>query len=268
MLERFTRRDRRRDGMRPASSLIATILVALCVLAVAPWMSRPAQAAGAAYAVDTSEVSAPGSCKVESWLSWASNHDFTGVGNPACVVGLGDRTELSAQISRSRADEEWTTAIAPKAKTRLMPSAIGSFGLAVSATATYDLITRENTQVFVNAPATLRLSEVVRINVNAGWQWDRIIDRHYLFYGLGVDWRTPDNVYTLTAEIFGLAGPAQEEVSTITRPRFQTGLRWRPIDRFSIDFIYGRNIYGENANWFTVATTIRFPPPGGKVGSE
>ena len=40
------------------------------------------------------------------------------------------------------------------------------------------------------------------------------------------------------------------------------GLRWRPIDRFSIDVIYGRNLYGEESNWVTVATIIRFPAPG------
>ncbi len=107
----------------------------------------------------------------------------------------------------------------------------------------------------------------MRINVNGGWLLDRIVDRHYLFYGLGVDWRTADNKWTFTAEIFGQAGAAQE-VATVTQPWFQTGLRWRPIDIFSIDLVYGRNVYGENANWLTVATTIRFPAPGGKVGLE
>jgi len=34
-----------------------------------------ANAAGTAYGVDTAEVSEAGNCKVESWLSWASNHD-------------------------------------------------------------------------------------------------------------------------------------------------------------------------------------------------
>jgi hypothetical protein len=243
------------------------VLTLLCGLTAVAAMTDHARAAGAAYAVDTSEVSATGSCKVESWGSWASNKDFAWAGNPSCVLDVGRPVEFSAQINRSVTDEEWMNVIAPKAKTKLIPSAIGSFGLAVTGQAVYDLVTRENTAIFVNVPATLRFSEVVRINVNAGWIWDRIIDRHYMFYGLGVDWRTPDNVWTLTAEVFGQIG-AEQEVSTATKPRFQTGLRWRPIDVFSIDFIYGRNIYGENANWFTVATTLRFPPPGGKVGSE
>ncbi|MFL5049773.1 MAG: hypothetical protein ACJ8D4_06655, partial [Xanthobacteraceae bacterium] len=68
-----------------------------------------------------------------------------------------------------------------------------------------------------------------------------------------------DNVWTLTAEVFGQAGSA--EINSVVQPRFQAGLRFRPVDRFNIDLIYGRNIAGENANWVTVATVIRFPPP-------
>jgi hypothetical protein len=61
---------------------------------------------------------------------------------------------------------------------------------------------------------------------------------------------------TFTAEVFGQSGAAEE--SSVIRPRFQAGLRWRPIDEFSIDVIYGRNIAGENANWITIDTVIRF----------
>ena len=100
---------------------------------------------------------------------------------------------------------------------------------------------------------------MVRINVNGGWLWDRTVDRHYLSYGIGVDWRTPDNVWTLTAEVFGQTGAAAE-IASVAQPRFQTGLRWRPIDRWNVDLIYGRNIQGENAHWITLATIVRFPP--------
>jgi len=47
-------------------------------------------------------------------------------------------------------------------------------------------------------------------------------------------------------------------------PRVQVGLRFTPVEAFDIDVIYGRNITGENANWITLGTTIRFPVPGGK----
>lgn len=167
--------------------------------------------------------------------------------------------EASVQLTRSRTDGDWTTAASPKLKTNLIPSGIGTWGVAVSATASYDLITKENTSLFLTVPATLRLSNVVRINVNAGWQLDRTVNQNYFTYGAGFDWRTPDNVWTLTGEVFGQAGIA--EVSSVVDPRFQLGLRYRPVDRFNVDLIYGRNLTGENANWITLATIIRFPPP-------
>ncbi|MFZ0053729.1 MAG: hypothetical protein WAL09_02755, partial [Pseudolabrys sp.] len=44
--------------------------------------SEKAHAAGAAYVVDTADVSEPGACKVESWISSASNHDFFAATTP------------------------------------------------------------------------------------------------------------------------------------------------------------------------------------------
>jgi len=222
-------------------------------------VSQSARAAGTAYGVDTAEVSEPGNCKVESWLSWASNQDFIGVTNPSCVVSISRPVELSMQIQRSSSDGEWGTFLGPKFKTNIIPTAIGRFGVAVAGGAAFDLITHENIGFYGYVPATLRLSEVVRINLNAGWQWDRVADRHLFTYGAGVDWRTPDNVWTLTAEVFGQLGTA--DAPSEIQPRFQLGMRWRPIDRFSMDFILGRNITGENANWITLATSIRFPAP-------
>ena len=234
------------------------VMAALSVVAAIAFFSDRAFAAGAAYQVDTAEVSEPGSCKVESWASSAGNRDFIAAIAPACVVNMFRPFELSAQVNRSRSDEEWSTGLSPKVKTNILPSAIGRWGVAITTNATIDLQTGENTAWFVAMPATLRLTEVVRINVNAGYQRDRQAARNYFTYGAGFDWRTPDNVWTLTGEMFGQAGTA--EVSSVVAPRFQLGLRWRPVDRFNVDLIYGRNIAGENANWITVATVVRFPP--------
>jgi hypothetical protein len=228
--------------------------------------SEQARSAGAAYQVDTSEVSEAGNCKVESWASWASNRDFIGAVSPACAFNIGRPLELSTQFTRTRADEEWGTGAIPKAKLNLRSSGIGSFGLAISAQAGFDLLTRENTSLAVTIPATMRLSENTRINLNAGWLWDRIEDRHFMTYGVGFDSRTSDNVWTVTAELFGQIGTA--EVTTTVQPRFQAGLRYRPVDRFNIDLIYGRNLAGEMANWVTLATIVRFPPPSGGKKSE
>lgn len=242
----------------PAGCLRALALGACAAAAISG--STGANAAGAAYQVDTAEVSEPGSCKVESWVSSARNHDMIASVAPACVVNLGRPVELSSQFTRFRIDDEWGTAAAPKVKFNIVPTAIGSWGVAMTAIAYYDLIARENVGYAVNVPATLRLSNVVRINLNAGWQRDRIASHDYFTYGAGFDWRTPDNVWTLTGEVFGLVGAADDTRGPV-EPRFQLGLRYRPIDIFNVDVIYGRNLAGERADWITLATIIRFKPP-------
>ena len=248
--------------MRPTSRLatrgLHCIAAAVCIVAAVAGCSGRAQAAGAAYQVDTAEVSEPGSCKVESWASSASNRDIIASVSPACVIDVGRPVEFSAQFSRTRADGEWGSSASPKVKTNIVPTAIGSWGFAISAIASYDLLTKENTAVLVNIPATLRVSNVVRINLNAGWLLDRTTNLNYFIYGAGFDWRTPDNIWTLTGEVFGQAGFAEDP--GVIRPRFQLGLRYRPVDQFNIDLIYGRNLAGERANWITLATVIRFTP--------
>ncbi|MBI3702431.1 MAG: hypothetical protein HY244_00935, partial [Rhizobiales bacterium] len=94
--------------------------------------SSHARAAGAAYIVDTAEVNEPGACKVESWVSSASNHDFFAATSPTCVLPLFRPVEFSTQFSRSRADEEWASTAIPKLKINLEPSAIGHWGIALS----------------------------------------------------------------------------------------------------------------------------------------
>jgi hypothetical protein len=219
------------------------------------------RAANGAYAVDAADVGETGSCKVESWLQAATNTDFSAVANPSCVVNVFRPVELSLQTVRSRSDGDWSTSIAPKAKWNIAPTGIGRLGVAFSAGGALDAMTGENLTAFAVMPATYRLSETMRINLNAGWLWDRTVDRHYLTYGLGFDWKLTETLQW-TIETFGQAGAS--DAPSAVRPRFQTGVRYRPNEVFSVDVIYGRNISGEDANWITIGTTIRFPVPGGK----
>jgi hypothetical protein len=233
--------------------------ILVCALLGAAALADRAHGAGSAYQVDTAEVSEPGPCKVESWASWAQNGDFIGAVSPDCVVNLGKPVDLSVQFNRGRIDDEWFTLATPKAKVNLVPTAIGSLGFAVSGQATFDLLTRELAAFAATVPATLRVNNNLRFNLNAGWLYVRPTDRHFATYGAAFDLRTSDNVWTWTAEVFGVAGYADNPHEV--QPRFQTGVRFRPIDEFSIDVIYGRNLAGENANWITVATVFRFRVP-------
>src|SRR2546423_515164 len=78
---------------------LRTVLILLAAVAMTCVLRRDAQAAGTAYAVDTSEVTDTGACKVEAWSSVASNHDFFGAVNPACGVNIFLPSELSVQVS-------------------------------------------------------------------------------------------------------------------------------------------------------------------------
>ena len=227
--------------------------------------SGQARAANGAYAVDAADISEVGSCKVESWLSAATNTDFSAVANPSCAVNIFRPVELSLQTVRSRSDGDWSTTVAPKAKTNIAPTGIGKFGFSFYAGGSFDALTGENLTAFAVVPVTYRLSETMRVNINGGWLWDRTVDRHYLTYGLGFDWKFTD-VLQWTIEAFGQAGAS--DVPGVVRPRFQTGVRYRPNEIFSVDVIYGHNITGESANWITIGTTIRFPAPENKPARE
>jgi len=236
----------------------------VAVLAAMLVLSERALAAGAAYQVDTADVSEPGSCKVESWASFAKNGDFIGSTSPDCVVSVfGKPVDFSAQFSRFKSDDEWGTAVFPKAKTNLIPTGVGQLGVAVSGSLAVDLITGDLAAWFITAPLTYRFSDTLRMNVNLGYARDRNVEKNYFTYGLGFDLRTPDNVWTLTAEVFGIAGTITEDQDRgQIRPRWQVGLRWRPIDDFNVDVIYGRNLTGEDSNWITLATVFRFKASG------
>ena len=231
----------------------------LCLSSVA------ARAANGAYAVDAADISEVGSCKVESWIQAATNSDFSAVANPSCVVNPFQPVELSLLTNRARSDGEWSTSVAPKAKMNFLPTGIGRFGVSAYGGASFDVLTGEALSAFAVIPATYRLSETMRINLNGGWLWDRTVDRHYLTYGVGFDWKFTDTLQW-TIEAYGQAGAT--DTPSVVRPRFQTGVRYRPNEIFSVDVIYGHNITGENANWITLGTTIRFPVEGGKPAKE
>ena len=239
----------------------------VAAMAIVPWLAVPwfaaseARAANGGYAVEAADISEPGSCKFESWMSSATNTDFIMVANPSCVVDPFKPVELSLLTNRAKSDGEWSISMAPKVKTNIVPTGIGKLGFSVTAGGSFDAATGENLTVFAGIPATWRLSETMRINVNGGWLWDRRADRHYLLYGIGFDWKFTHTLQW-TIEAFGQAGSS--DVPSTVRPRFQTGVRWRPSEEFSIDVIYGHNITGENANWITIGTTIRFPVESAK----
>src|SRR6266498_3150316 len=99
------------------------ITVAAALLAWLP--AGAAWAANGAYAVDAADISEVGSCKIESWRAPAPDTDFSAVANPSCVGNLFRPVALSMNTNHARSDGEWSTTIAPKAKTNIAPTGIG-----------------------------------------------------------------------------------------------------------------------------------------------
>jgi len=240
-----------------SSSSRAAAFLAAAALAAAALPGGSAQAAGGAFAVDDSEISDVGACKVESWTSFASNRDFVGVTSPACVVDLGRPVEVGAAFSAFNAGNVWDQSLTLKGKTNLVKAGVGTVGVALSGGVTFDLSTGDVTALTAALPLTFQLSDTFKINVNGGWTYDPTVTQNYGFVGAGFEWKFVKPL-TLIGEVYALLGESQRN------PRAQIGLRYTPIDDVDIDVIYGRNIAGEDADWITVGLNVRFNAFGKK----
>ncbi len=231
------------------------------MMALAP---ASALAAGGAFVVDDTDIDKPGACKVESWASAASNHDFSAVTSPACVVKLGIPVELGAVLQRSRSDDVWQTTGGFKAKTNIIPAENHPFGLAISGSSTWDLASGMNTGGNINVPVTIPVNTKFKINLNGGWLYDNVAKISYATWGAGFEWGFVDK-FTLIGEVFGQAGalPAMNlgdppPPNSIVEPRTQIGVRFTPRENIDIDVIWGHNITGENTQWGTLGINWRF----------
>jgi hypothetical protein len=126
-------------GFRRLGAIFAATAAVLALVA-----TGQARAANGAYAVDAADISETGSCKVESWISAATNTDFSAVANPSCVADIVRPVELSLLTNRSRSEGDWSNILAPKAKWNIVPTGIGRFGVAFYAGGQFDVLTGEN----------------------------------------------------------------------------------------------------------------------------
>ena len=225
------------------------MLIGLTAAGFLPW-ANSARADGA-FAVDNSDTGTPGSCKIESWVSFASNSDQMFVTAPACVVNLFRPFEFSGTLARFRADSEWGTGLSLKVKTNLLSTEKSPIGVGIAGGVILDLVTRQHTGTFVYVPVTFVLSDMFRINVNGGVLWDHVAGQNLITWGAGFEWIVLKNATTVTliAEIFG---------QSANRPAVQAGIRFTPHEKVDFDLIYGRNLAGEDANWITAGINFRF----------
>jgi hypothetical protein len=227
-----------------------TVQIAITGIGLSACVVTGAQAAGSAYAVDDAAIASAGECQVESWVAVASNGDLVGVTQPACVVNLGVPVELTATLQGARLGSEWATLTGLQGKFVVLPMGSNNLAVAMILNTLHDTRTGANV-AFVNVPVTLKLREDFRLNLNSGWLHDSIDDTSHFTWGAGFQWDFRRR-WTFIAEVYGQTGHLSD-------PRAQAGLRFAPTTAIDLDIIYGHNIAGENANWFTAGLTVRFP---------
>src|SRR5687767_6144979 len=137
---------------RPAMQSLIIVCTSLMIFALVLAAPGSGDAAGG-FVVDDADVGKPGDCKIESWVSSASNHDVIGVVSPACVANVGRPVEIGFSLARFRFDGVWSSELVIKGKTNLLPVEKGKLGLAISGGTAFDLLTGENSGSFINVPA-------------------------------------------------------------------------------------------------------------------
>jgi hypothetical protein len=235
---------------RPRSSYCYVLLLAGLAL-------LPATTMYGGFYVDDYEIGDVGSCNLDNWVSFASNHDFMAGTSPSCVVRLGVPVEIGTEVQRSRENGEWKSSGAVSGKVTLLPMTNG-VGIGLSAESDWDLLNGASTGGNINVPVTFDLGHGLHLHVNGGWLYDATTKTNYATWGSRVAFNVTPTV-ALIGEVFGQAGPRGESVS-ITEPRFQTGIRFSPASNLDVTVIYGRNLNGENANWLTLGFNIGFDP--------
>jgi len=220
------------------------------------WLAMPGrlEAAGSAYQVDDVNIAKPGSCHNEAWLAMATSGDFNGANSPACVFMIGLPVEFTAVYQRSRAGPEWSTV--PQGQVKIAPISNDHFAFGLAGGFVYDSLTR-TTSWFINVPVTFKFGKDFRVHADIGWLHDRRDSVDYLTGGVGFEWDFAP-MLSLQGEIFMQEGRSRSFIpASVTQPRPQLGLRVTPVSTVDMDFIYGHNVNGQSAHWWTLGFTVR-----------
>lgn len=231
--------------MRYVTAMLAGIVIAV---------PGRAEAAGGAYAVDDADIGKPGSCQNEAWVSTATSHDFVGVTSPACVITVGLPVEFTALYQRSSTGGAWTTA--PNGQVKIVPINNDRFAFSLVGAVTWDSATKTVSK-FVNMPLTFKFGKDFRVHTNVGWLYDGRVEVNYATGGVGFEYDFLPK-FSLQGEAYIQGGKQLLDVPrTVQEPRTQLGLRYMPVGTVDVDLIYGQNLTGRAAHWFTLGLTIR-----------
>ncbi len=211
-----------------------------------------AWAAGGAHIVDDSEVVDPGTCQLETWVAGFDGGGGYADATKTCTLSSLPRLEFGLQFQHYWYGNTIGSdqLLGPALKVNLVPQDTG-VGLGLGFTGGVNLATGEFVLGSLIVPVSIPLDDKTRINLNAGWQFFRVLEpQNGLFYGAQIETKIGWEEISLMLEVFG------------RQPGFtgtQMGVRWRPNDGpLEFDLLAGSFFDTVNAKFFTVGVTFRY----------
>ena len=225
-------------------SIVCLLLLAL----VLP--CRGAQAAGHAHIVDDSEVIAPGTCQVESWVTVFFTGDGFADTAPACTFTKLPFLEVGVNYQHLYGEFVNAPLFGPALKLNLQPESTG-LGLGIGFNAGVNLQTGDLSFASAIMLVTIPITDKVRLSLNAGWSYFAGVETppHALFLGGQFEAQvTPELL--LMVEGFGRVGGFNGA---------QMGLRFTPNDGpIDFDLLVGSFFDSASAKFITFGMTVRF----------
>lgn len=228
-----------RDHLRSAIAAIGALVAALCA---------PAHAGGGAHIVDDDAVLDPGVCHSENWITRSGARSGLLTVAPACTFAVLPKVELAAAFQHAWNDGT-ATSVAPGFKVNLQSADKARIGVALSATAVWNINDGRIDEIQFNLPMTIKPADGLALHANAGWFIaPGSADRHSLFWGAQAEYAVTRNL-VIMGEVFG---------RDRGRPGAQAGLRWvTDKDRIDVDLLAGHRIDGTAGTSLTFGVTIR-----------
>lgn len=197
--------------------------------------------------IDDSEVEAPGTCHLETWMTHRNSTTGQIVANPACTPTSLTRLELGANSVYSWEPGTDAIAFGPAVKWNLRSSSSG-FGVAVDASAVWSSVTERVESASLIVPLSMPIGKTVTANVNAGALWTRAHSTTAAFVGGQIMWQE--------RKTLGFMVEAFER--TDGQPGAQAGMRWNPDEKIDVDFLVSHAFDGSSHENATLGVTKRF----------
>lgn len=219
--------------------LTAPIGLLLCVV-------PPVFASGGEHLVDDATVEEPGTCHLETWITFHDHGSELVNLSPACTPEALPNLEIAGNFQHGSDGALGTVGPALKFNLRKVERGIG---LAALASGAWSLDSGALEAASLIIPVTLPVGDRLRFNLNGGWAYARTSTRrHAAFYGAQAE--------VLIGHDLGLM------VETFRRARepmgAQAGLRWSPAgSRLDFDIIVGRRIDGATPRSLSLGFTLR-----------